>query len=199
MKRLALVCLWLVACLLLHSTTIFAWQETPPGSGNWVSQPSPPGNLDRVASGGSTVDVLSGHSVNGVAVGIGLMTAGYTVTNYGSVFGGSFGVWFFPFANGSLRNYGTIAGGVAGVFCVLADCVIDNHGDIIGGSDGLDSIGFGDVSVSNTGRIAGTGLYGVNLTSISGNAVLNNQGEIGGGQYGAELDASGNISIVNTG
>ena len=197
MKRFGFICLLLFVFSLLLASMVFAWQEPSPG--NWVSDAPPVVNPQLNATGGSAVDVLSGHSVNGALVGIGLLTAGYTVTNSGSIFGPAAGVLFQQ--GGALKNYGTIAGSNNGVFSVNGSLGLDNQGEIAGGLLGVISFApNGNIDIFNTGRITGTNAFGIWAQSLNGNVSVNNQGEITGGNiWSFSVPQNGNVDIVNTG
>ncbi|HSN23184.1 MAG TPA: hypothetical protein VLS45_03300, partial [Methylomicrobium sp.] len=195
MKRIGCICLSLFTFFLMISSSSLGWQETPLGSGNYVSEAPPAPNADLLAAGGSSVDVFSGHSVTAAGFGILLMTPSYTVTNSGTIVGALLGVTYIH--NGMLMNYGNISGFIPVAFLGAEDAVVDNRGDIVGNTIGIFCGGGANVSLVNTGRIVSDG-YGI-YSAFAGDFRLDNRGDILGDLMGVNLSGSGSIDIFNSG
>ncbi|NLI81553.1 MAG: autotransporter domain-containing protein [Deltaproteobacteria bacterium] len=181
----------LFGLLLLTASPMFAWQEPSPG--NFVSEAPPVVNPQLIATGGSTVDVLSGHSVDGGVDGIDLMTAGYTVTNRGSIGSSQNGVFYQQ--GGTLKNFGTISTGIGGVLSSSGSFDLLNLGDISGSVYGVQATApDGNITVENLGKIKGTGGVGLEAMAPNGSVEIN-YGTFTGGQIGAQVIADQDVRI----
>jgi Ca2+-binding RTX toxin-like protein len=127
---------------------------------------------------------------------------GGTVSNSGSIEGGSYGV-YLETGSAEVTNTGTISGGLFGVLLLDGDNTVSNQGTISGGTGVSVGTGFGtDLLLANAGRIAGVA-HGVWLQGGAG-ARIENDGVISGA-IGIRLgDAAGftganGATIVNSG
>ena len=82
--------------------------------------------------------------------------------------------------------------------------IIQNGGSIYGKRDGIQGTAYGDVTITqNGGSITGVDTYGVQASSVNGQAsVIQNGGSISGGTYGVYLganDTSDGTSFIQTG
>lgn len=163
------------------------------------------------ADSGNTITVQSGASVTGTSFGL-ILRSG-AVDNFGGVFGApsnptSIGIH----ANSiTLTNFGTVSGGTSGTGIVASAIDVGNSGNIQGGTTGINAAA---ASVSNSGVITGrtTGIRAIDAdVSNSGNingaafgifatgsASINNSGNIAAGAAGAAI-AANTANVANSG
>jgi Autotransporter beta-domain len=115
---------------------------------------------------------------------------GFSVTNSGTVTGGEFGI-FAVNGNATVSNSGTISGGIAGVQSNTRTATVTNSGTIVGGDNGVVAH---LANVVNSGTI--TGGTGDGITALFINVTNNAYGTIFGGAVGID---GGSLNVINGG
>ncbi len=168
---------------------------------------------------GNTVNIQSGASVTGTAIGVDVPTGAVnnlgtisstdaaglgvgsqivTVTNSGGIFGGTNGTGVSA-STLSATNSGTISGGANGIFG--STVTVTNSGTIATGTNGagIQSIGIDGAVVTNSGTIS-TGTTGTGISATIGAVNLTNSGTILTGAAGTGISAAvGAVSLTNSG
>ncbi|WP_339931902.1 autotransporter-associated beta strand repeat-containing protein [uncultured Brevundimonas sp.] len=166
-------------------------------------------NANITANGGPAIrtdgvfatGVASGVTVSGTTMGVQALTAGSSVTNFGTITAVSAGGDAINFSDGGTINNvgGSIAGADQGILSSAGTLIVTNAGSITGGTnDGITSLGA--LALTNTGTLSSTSFSGVALV---GGGSVTNSGTITGGNnatygYGVQnASASGTTLITN--
>lgn len=167
-------------------------------SGNGIQAGFP---LPVLTNGNAIVTNSAGASITGANGGIFAHFGTATVTNSGTITGGSFGIGA---GNAKVTNNagGSIAGGSDGISTLSSMIVTNDAGaSITGGTNG---IGVFSANVINSGTITGTGGYGIrgtiaNVTNNAGASITGSNAGIVAGSFAGVASSVFNAGTISGG